>query len=284
MKKLSAKMIASAHHLRKKGHGYKALAKMLHLSPSTIYKYSKEISLSDAAKSNLSTRQFERQQRFVKKYARKRKIFLSEELAEFVGALLGDGCLSKYFAKSQGSYRYEIAFTGSKTDFPYYRDFLQPVFRKHFGFKGQLYPRKDGSTRFHIRSKRAYNFFLGLGVETGKKTPNLEIPDKIIRSNRLSLACIRGVSNTDGSIFLKGKKREYLAFQLHMNALALLKQTKEVLERNGIFTGRLLKGDCNAHRLCINRQESISKFLALVGFFNKHHLDRLRSFNTSATL
>jgi intein/homing endonuclease len=278
MKAIVVGKVASIRRLREQGHGYKAIAKMLHLSSATVYKYSMGLLLSKEAELRLATRQRKRQQAFAKKYARKRRVALTKELAEFTGALLGDGCLSKYFAKSEGIYRYETAFTGGKTDFPYYETFLKPTLMKHFGFKGRLFLRKDGSTRFHIKSKKVYNFFLSLGVESGEKTVNLKIPEKIFRSNRLSLACIRGVANTDGCVYLRGKNNR-LSFQLHMNAKALLAQTKKILERNGIFTTNIVKNGCNAYVLAIHRQNSVARFLKLVGFSNEHHINRLKSFN-----
>ncbi len=277
MRKLSAKKVATIQRLRNKGHGYKALAKMLHLSPSTVYNYSKSIILSKEAKDALIKRIARKRRKFAKTFMQKRKTISTQEMAEFTGALLGDGCISKYFSKSEGFYRCEVAFTGSKTDFPYYRDFLQPVIKKYLGVKGRLFTRKDGSTRFHIRSKRAYNFFRDLGIENGKKTANLKIPNTILKSNSLSLACLRGISNTDGCICWQ-KKSQSAVFSLHMNARALLLQTKQILERNGIFTGNIRKGDNNAFVLGIYRKKPILKFLALVGFSNEHHLNRIANF------
>ncbi|MDO8647190.1 MAG: hypothetical protein Q7R70_02120, partial [Candidatus Diapherotrites archaeon] len=61
------------------------------------------------------------------------------EVAEFVGALLGDGCLSKYWSNSENCWRFEIAFTGSNSDFDYYNKFIQPTVLKNFGLRGRLF-------------------------------------------------------------------------------------------------------------------------------------------------
>ena len=84
---------------------------------------------------------------------------LNEELAELTGTLIGDGCLSKYFANFDRRWRYEIAFTGNNDEYDYYCDFVRPAFEKYFGSKGRLFIRKDNSTRFHVLSKRAFDFF-----------------------------------------------------------------------------------------------------------------------------
>lgn len=279
MKKLNIKKIESIQHLRRKGHGYKAIAKILHLSPATVHKYSNKTTISEDAKFKINERQHKRQQFFAKKYAKKRKVVLSEDLAEFIGALLGDGCLSRYFSNSEGIYRHEVAFTGSNTDFPYYANFLKPTLKNSFGLNGRLFVRKDRSTRFHIRSKKAYLFFANLGIQSGIKTEDLRLPDEIIRKNNLSIAAIRGVYNTDGCIYLPIKsKSPNTRITLKMNAKALLEQIKAILERNKIITGNLLKASGKAYVLDINRKESVYNFLKLIGFSNEHHLNRMKSF------
>lgn len=82
---------------------------------------------------------------------------LNPEVAEFVGALIGDGCLSKYWSSSEGHWRFEVAFTGSNSDFGYYKNFIQPYVVRNFALHGRLFSRKDNSTRYHIRSR---NFFV----------------------------------------------------------------------------------------------------------------------------
>lgn len=94
---------------------------------------------------------------------------MHESIAEVVGTLLGDGCLSKYWDSYNSRDRYEIVFTGHVHDYNYYCLIIQPIFIKEFGTKGQLYLRKDGSTRYHIRSKRIFTFFGSIGIPIGKK-------------------------------------------------------------------------------------------------------------------
>lgn len=212
---------------------------------------------------------------------------LNEEIAEVIGALLGDGCISKYWSKSEGHWRYEVAFTGSADDFEYYKKFIQPVFKKYFNVRGRLFLRRDNSTRYHIRSRRVFMQLCDLGVPIGEKGPNLKIPDEIFVNNSLLLACVRGIWNTDGSIYrrytkiYKGQKvlyGKYLVMELKMIAGPLVKQVKEALNLNGIKTSSITK-KANQFVLRVGQQGAITKYLNLINFSNVHHSNRLRRFS-----
>ena len=207
---------------------------------------------------------------------------INESLAEFTGALAGDGCLSKYFAKSEKAVRYEVAFTGSIDDFSYYKETLQPILYQTFGVKGRLFLRGN-STRFHIKNKAVFGFFANLGVPIGVKGKNISIPAQILNEASLTLAFIRGLWNTDGSIYRRYNKMyaghsriysEYLVMQLKLNSKLLLVQVKAALSSIGIETTKIAK-EKNAFVLRIGRQEAIQKYLKLIGFSNKHHLKRI---------
>lgn len=210
---------------------------------------------------------------------------LDVEIAEFVGALLGDGCLSKYWSNSENRWRYEIAFTGSNSEFAYYKDFIQPVVQRSFFLKGRLFVRKDDLTvRYHIRSKKLFDFLQSYGIPSGVKGSNLIIPPEFLLSDSLAMACARGVWNTDGSIFRRYNKKhknhsrlysEYLVMQLKMFSEKLLLQMKEILASNGINTTRVFMSE-NCYVLKICEQKSIKKYLQVIGFSNPHHLNRLK--------
>jgi len=209
---------------------------------------------------------------------------LDEKLAEFAGALFGDGCLSKYFVKSENRERYELAFTGSISDFAYYKELLQPTLIASFGVKGRLFLRGN-STRFHIKSKAVFNFFKQLGMPVGKKGARLEMPAEIFSNRNLALAFTRGLWNTDGSIYKRYSKKypghtrlydKYLVMQLKLNSRKILEQVRDIFLSEGILCSAILP-EKRAFVLRIGKQASIKRYLKLIGFSNKHHLNRIRS-------
>ena len=66
-------------------------------------------------------------------------MILDEDLAEVVGALIGDGCLCKFWSKARRTWRYELLFTGGwDKDHEYYTARIQPIIYEKFGIKGYL--------------------------------------------------------------------------------------------------------------------------------------------------
>ncbi len=211
---------------------------------------------------------------------------LTEELAEVTGTLIGDGCLSKYFANFDKRWRYEIAFTGSNDEYNYYRDFVQPVFEKYFGAKGRLFIRKDNSTRFHVLGKGAFDFFAELGIPIGEKSHSVFIPEKIMANPKLLVPCLRGIWDTDGSIYrrypnqCKNHPRHYVnlkTMSLGMTSKVVVENVKECLAKLSINSSNIIQDNRGTYRLFISSQAEISKYIEKVGFRNLHHLKRLSS-------
>ena len=89
-----------------------------------------------------------------------KKIKINESLAEYYGAMIGDGCLTKYFVNYYQKWKYCTLMTGHTHDEPYYRNTLQKISIKEFNIKGYIRFRKDENvTRFEIYTKEVFNFF-----------------------------------------------------------------------------------------------------------------------------
>ena len=212
---------------------------------------------------------------------------INEETAEFYGALLGDGCVSKYWKKSKSRWRFEIAFTGSINDWQYYIDFIQPCCVRWFGVKGRLFQRNRNSTRFHISNKELALTLNRIGFPFGKKPDSLSIPDIFLSNEDLSKAVLRGIFNTDGSIYRLYKRKygkqkrvysDYRVIQLKMRAKPIIQQAKKILSQYGIHTGKILFEEPGKSVLRICSKQAVSLYLKEIGFSNKAHLDRIASF------
>ena len=212
---------------------------------------------------------------------------LNKDLAELTGAILGDGCLSKYWSRSEKRYRYEIAFTSNLDEKQYYQDFIIPAFSNNFGMKGRLLQRKgEHATRYHMKSRKVFSYFQSLGLPIGKKPDNLKIPEIMLANKEFALACVKGIWDTDGCIYQRYKRQysyhpkhysHHLVLQLKMKAKPLLSQVKMILAAEGI-NSNAIRREKSAAVLRITDQKSIHLFLSKVGFRNGHHLRRLERF------
>jgi hypothetical protein len=64
-------------------------------------------------------------------------------MAEFLGVLIGDGCISRFV--SEGKVKFEIAFTGNPSELKYYANFLKPLSK--VSFLSREDSESDGTTR-----------------------------------------------------------------------------------------------------------------------------------------
>ncbi|NYZ80100.1 hypothetical protein H0N95_02515 [Candidatus Micrarchaeota archaeon] len=212
---------------------------------------------------------------------------LNDNLSEIMGALLGDGCLSTYWSNSEKTQRYEIAFTGHIGDYKYYESKIQPVFKQELGVSGRLFKRGN-STRYHVRSRKTFEFFKKLGVPVGlKKNSKMEIPKDIAKNSRLTRSFIRGLWATDGSIYRRYSKNygnqkrvyNYVNLQLKMKAPELIKQVDEFLRKDGFKTNAVTQV-YGASVLRITDQKSVKKFAEKIGFGNQRYEQRFKNLST----
>lgn len=219
---------------------------------------------------------------FLKQISSNIMLELNEELAELAGTIIGDGCLSKYWARYDNCWRFEIAYTGHAHDREHYTNFIRPTFIKYFGIKGSLTNRKTcNAVQFHMKSKRPFDYFNALGLPIGHKQFDLKIPLKILENNVFALSCVKGIWDTDGSIYRRYSKiyrsqkkhyPNYAIMELKMKA-NVVNDVKKILEANNISCNRIVQND-GEYVLRITNQKMIQKYVQSIGFRNKYHLNR----------
>ena len=206
---------------------------------------------------------------------------ISKGLAEFYGAMIGDGCLSKYFSNYDKKEKFCVLLTGHTHDEPYYRKTIRPIFQKEFGINGCIrFKKKDNVVRFETISKRIFLFFVNLGFPVGLKG-NLSIPNQIMEDETLALCCVRGIFDTDGSVYNRyskkyanhSKKYNYKNIEIKMIARTTIEQIKIILENHNIKTSKI-RIHKNSYVLNIHNQDSIKQFFEEVKPSNKYHTER----------
>ena len=210
---------------------------------------------------------------------------MNEDIAELFGALLGDGCLSKYWSKSDKRYRHVVAFTGHwKKDSQYYKNVIQPIVKQNFGVNGYLYHRKDDDTiRYFITSKKVSFFLNHLGMPFGRKYDKITIPECIRIDLTLSKACMSGIFNTDGSVYRRyGKKysnhpkhyKKYAVVQFKMKNKDIISFIKSSLETMGLKVTKICREGEDYWVLRITSQNHIDKFFDELNIRHDHHKRR----------
>ncbi len=207
---------------------------------------------------------------------------MNEKLAELYGVLIGDGCLSQYFSSYSKRNIFCTLVTGHTHDEPYYRQVLQPILIQEFGVKGCIRFRNDcNAVRFETAHKNVFNFFRAFGFPVGLKKC-LVIPSIILSNRNFSIACIRGIFDTDGSVYSRYSKQyknhkkhyNYFVIQFKMKSYTIINQIKEILKINNIKTTKVGIIKNNYFVVRITKQESIKLFMELFQPNNKYHVDR----------
>ena len=206
-----------------------------------------------------------------------KKIFTpkdSKELAEFYGIMLGDGNLNKTKAYKVGTYMIRIVGDLNK-DKEYLLGYVKQLIEELFKIKVRVGRFKSNAMFIEAHSKELVNFLESKGFKSGNKIKNkLQIPLWIKQNPEYLSLCLRGLYDTDGSVYKLTNQNCHQIDFCNKNQY-LLEDVRESLICLGIYPSKISK----RKDIYITKKEEIRKFLKLVGFRNPKHLCRLKMFN-----
>ncbi|MEK6840601.1 MAG: LAGLIDADG family homing endonuclease [Nanoarchaeota archaeon] len=200
---------------------------------------------------------------------------LSEDLCEFIGAIIGDGFTNKY------GYMFQTQITGDKIlDEEYYYKKLKPICEKLFNISPKI-SEGPGCIRLNIYSKRLFEMLTKrFDIPAGKKCYSITIPNEILKSDdKLISATLRGMFDTDGGIGLDKReiyKKPYIRINYTSASPILIEQIHKILENYKIPHSVHSKNDAPAKQIQINGEKNVKLFLKRVGFSNPRHLKKVR--------
>lgn len=192
-----------------------------------------------------------------------KNITLDENMAEIIGVLNGDGHISKD--------KKEICVIGSK-DEKDYALYLQDLFSKklqinfnHLFFDNSCFKLKGYSVELSKVLIKDY------GLPCGNKIGKLHIPQKILLKDKLLISYLRGLYDTDGTIYTR-RKKDYVV-EISSADKNYLIEIRSALKRLG-FNASLLK-----NHVAIYKKEDIKVFFELIKPSNSKHLKRFESYS-----
>jgi hypothetical protein len=191
----------------------------------------------------------------------------SKKLAEFVGIMMGDGGVSKY----------QLAITLHRYDDRLYSYFVKRLIKELFNLKTTTVRRKKelANTIMISRIKLVEYAIDSLGLVLGNKVrQEFDIPGWIKRDKEYLIACMRGLFDTDGSVFthtyvVKGKEYSYKKLSFTSASLPLRLTVFDFLHSLGISCR--LAGDNDVR---IDSKASVERYFRIIGSSNPKHLKR----------
>lgn len=190
----------------------------------------------------------------------------SEELAEAVGILLGDGGINNY----------QVTITLHAVDDKEYGDFVVGLMGKLFRVPVGIYQSHRAAVFRYVISRIEFVRFLEkIGLKRGNKVKQqVDIPCWIKKNRKYATACARGLVDTDGSVFthrykVNGKEYFYKKIVFTSRSEPLRQSVFNILKDLGIGI-RLDRG----YNVCIDSKKDVEKYFQIVGSHNPKHLKR----------
>lgn len=201
---------------------------------------------------------------------------ISEGVAELIGVLIGDG----YIYNRNG--KYQIGFVGSPlTDKEYYEK-LQELILSEWEKQARIKLRERG-IRIVINSKKICNFLINeLGIQNGsEKCKRIKIPEKIRENWKLVRNTLRGIADTDGSVFAARKPgiEHYPSIEITTSSRVLAEQIREILSRKGFRVANIWQYKSKlsrrtTYKVPLNGKKNLKKWINEIGFSNPYKLNR----------
>ena len=189
----------------------------------------------------------------------------SVELSEFVGIMLGDGGITDY----------QISITLNKRDDKDYIEFVAKMLEKLFRVKTGRTVR-ESVVVLTLSRINLVNFCQKMGLVKGNKIKQqIDIPNWIKRTNRYSVACVRGLVDTDGGVFnhryrSNGKEYCYRKLAFSSRSKPLIHSVGEILKQNLIKCRVDSKGDIR-----LDDVGEVRKYFKTIGSHNPKHLNKI---------
>lgn len=211
----------------------------------------------------------------------------SESLAEMFGIILGDGRIRWDPAGKHYQLDVILNWVDEKDYVLYVKDLLIKEFQYHPKISRQV--NEDGSIGkgiyLTIYSKKIVQELISLGLFSGNKVKNqVKVPKWIKGCKTFILACLKGLFDTDGSIF-PVMKENAIKMNFKNGSLPLVEDFKEMTELFEIKTSKISSYSENSEKtgessttyiVQIQARSQVKKFLDLINpmkwEYRKDHL------------
>jgi len=189
----------------------------------------------------------------------------SKNLAEFAGIIMGDGEITNY----------QIRITLHHKDDKEYGKFVINLIKKLFNTHIGVYHYKKYSVIRYVVSRIELVKFCTekLGLKKGNKIKQqIDIPGWIKKDKKYSIACVRGLIDTDGCVFdhkykVKGKWYSYkkISFTSYSKPLRIF--VFNILKKNGLNPRLAWDRDVR-----LDSKKDMQKYFQIFGSNNPKHL------------
>lgn len=198
----------------------------------------------------------------------------SVELAEFFGIMLGDGGINKI--------RTQAIITLHKEDSREYISIVSGMIKNLFSIEPAIYYYEKGHRKnianITVSSNSFVDFLIKKGLKRGHKVKQqVDVPDWIKANRNFSIACLRGLVDTDGCMYSHNHRvqgRDYFNIGINFSnkSTPLLKFVYNILTSLD-FTPKIFKNGVNLYR-----KSEVVRYGKEIQFRNPYYQNRLNHF------
>lgn len=193
----------------------------------------------------------------------------SERLSEFVGIMLGDGGITPS----------QIQITLNSVTDKEYLHFVVALCSNLFGIYPKVFKKKDCNANVvYYNGVKLIEILKDLGLKTGNKVKQqVGVPDWIKSNKKYSIACLRGLMDTDGGIFthkykVNGKIYEYNKVCFTNSSIPLLGFVYKTLIRVGLNPKPIESKKIVNKKVWLYNSNEAKEYLESVGSSNQRLL------------
>ncbi len=187
-------------------------------------------------------------------------------LYEFIGIMIGDGCLLYYHEHRV----YGIEITGNATEEKDYYQKIKRFIIKEFGLNPRVYVKyqKNGKgLKLVSYSKKLAENLMKYGI-VRNKTFTITIPSEMLSWDK-SKFVLRGIFETDGCLYFSKsrtaiKKPSYPRLEIKTASINLANQIVYILRENGFRANSHQNGSTRV--IYLSGEEMLEKWLSEIGF------------------
>ena len=196
-------------------------------------------------------------------YCRRSEVIIpesySEELAEFLGIMLGDGHISHFQT---------VVTLGSKE--LEYVEYVADLMQRLFNARGTICVRKNGYRDVYIGSVALTAWLKEGGLVNNKVTAQVGVPSWIQDRPVYQERFIRGFFDTDGSVYRLRFGRQISFTNMSRPLLDSLREMLSALQYKPSLV--------SAHRVYLTRKDDVDRFFAEIAPANRKHVRRYELF------
>ena len=183
----------------------------------------------------------------------------SVELAEFIGILLGDGHLTPT----------QVTVTLGTKEWAYVL-YVQSLMHKLFGVNPKIITSKTNGAVVYLGSTVLVRWLIKMGLVHNKVKFQVDIPKWCLSKRVYAKAVVRGLIDTDGSIYRMGTRAQISFCNKSENLLKSLSKALVVL---GFSPSKI-----SVNKIYLTRNKDLSAYWKNIGFSNPKHSSRYIQF------